>query len=69
MPSANKYPVKIRVCEPDITELEIKYVTDAIRSKDISSIAEPVHKLENAFAKKFGMQHAIAVNSGGSALF
>ncbi|MBI2048855.1 MAG: DegT/DnrJ/EryC1/StrS family aminotransferase [Candidatus Liptonbacteria bacterium] len=69
MPSANRYPIKIHVCEPDITELEIKYVTDAIKSKDISSIAEPVRKLENAFAERFGMKHAVAVNSGGSALF
>ncbi len=69
MPSASKYPVKIHVCEPDITELEIKYVTEAIKSTEVSSIAPPVHKLENAFAKKFGMKHAIAVNSGGSALF
>lgn len=69
MPSANKYPVKIRVCEPDITELEIKYVTEAIKSTEVSSIAPPVHKLENAFAEKFGMGHAVAVNSGGSALF
>ncbi|MCR4328832.1 MAG: DegT/DnrJ/EryC1/StrS family aminotransferase [Patescibacteria group bacterium] len=69
MPSQNKYPVKIRVCEPDITELEVKYVTDAIKNAEISSIASPVHMLENEFAEKFGMRQAIAVNSGGSALF
>jgi len=68
MPASN-IPVKIRVCEPDISELEIKYVTEAIKRTEISSIAPPVRKLENAFAEKFGMKHAVAVNSGGSALF
>jgi len=62
-------PIKIRVCEPDITELEIKYVTDAIKKNEVSSIAPPVERLENAFAEKFGMKYAVAVNSGGSALF
>lgn len=61
--------MKIRVCEPDISELEINYVVDAIKNKEISSIASPVGKLEDAFAEKFGMKYAVAVNSGGSALF
>ncbi|MDO8574159.1 MAG: DegT/DnrJ/EryC1/StrS family aminotransferase [bacterium] len=63
------YPVKYYVCEPDISELEIKYVTDAIKATYVSSVAPPVKKFEEAFAKKFGMKYAVAVNSGGSALF
>ena len=62
-------PIKIRVCEPDITDKELAYVTEAIRKNELSSIAEPVRKFEEAFAKKYGIKHAIAVNSGGSALF
>src|SRR3990167_10260328 len=62
-------PIKIYVCEPDITEKEISYVTDAIKKNYLSSIAPPVRNFENAFAERFGMKHAIAVNSGGSALF
>ncbi len=62
-------PIKIYVCEPDITEKEINYVTDTIRKNYLSSIAPPVKNFENAFAQKFGMKHAVAVNSGGSALF
>ncbi len=62
-------PIKIRVCEPDITEKEISYVTEAVRNNQLSSIAPPVKKFEEAFAAKFGMKHGIAVNSGGSALF
>ncbi len=63
------YDIKIRVCEPDITDKELAYVTEAIRKNELSSIAEPVRKFEEAFAKKYGVKHAIAVNSGGSALF
>jgi len=59
----------IKLCEPDISELEIKYVTQAIKDKMVSSSAPPVRKFEEAFAKKFGVKHAIAVNSCGSALF
>ena len=67
--SNHDHPIKIRVCEPDISAREIEYVTNAIRGKEVSSIAAPVKKFEDAFAKKFGVKHAVAVNSGGSALF
>lgn len=64
-----KYPIKIRVCEPDIGDLELKYVTEAIRNNEISSVAPPVRRFEEAFAKRLGMKYAVSVNSGGSALF
>lgn len=60
---------KIHLCEPDISELEIRYVTEAIKTGMVSSGAPPVRNFENAFAKKFGVKHAISTNSGGSALF
>lgn len=44
-------------------------MTEAIRKNEISSIAPPVKNFENAFAERFGAKYAIAVNSGGSALF
>ncbi|MDP3726074.1 MAG: DegT/DnrJ/EryC1/StrS family aminotransferase [bacterium] len=59
----------IRVCEPDITSREIKYVTDAIKTGQISGMAKYVGLFEKAFAKKTGVKYAISVNSGGSALF
>src|SRR3989344_1284836 len=59
----------IRVCEPDITKKEIKYVTEAISTGQISSTTKYVELFENNFAKKFSVDYAIAVNSGGSALF
>ncbi len=59
----------IRVCEPSLTDLEKKYVNEALENNWLSSIAPPVQLFEEAFAKKFGVKHAVAVNSGGSALF
>lgn len=66
MTPANKY---IKVCEPDISQKEIDYVTKAIQEGEISSIAKYVELFERAFADKIGVKHAVAVNSGGSALF
>ena len=59
----------IRVCEPDITSREIRYVTDAIKTGHISGMAKYVGLFEKAFAQKTGVKYAISVNSGGSALF
>lgn len=59
----------IKVCEPDITKKEIKYVTRAIKAGQVSSTAKYVGLFEQAFAKKNKVKYAVAVNSGGSALF
>jgi perosamine synthetase len=60
---------RIPLCEPDIGRLEIERVTEAIKAHKVSSGAPPVKIFEEAFAEKFGIRCAIAVNSGGSALF
>lgn len=52
-----------------MSNLEIEYVTEAIKNNYVSGFAPPVKRFEKEFAEKFGMKHAIAVNSGGSALF
>jgi len=59
----------ISVCEPSLSDLEKKYVHEAIDKNWLSSIAPPVHLFEEAFARRWGAKHAVAVNSGGSALF
>ncbi|MBI2048129.1 MAG: DegT/DnrJ/EryC1/StrS family aminotransferase [Parcubacteria group bacterium] len=59
----------IRVCEPDITSREIRYVMDAIKTGQISGMAKYVGLFEKAFAKKTDVKYAVAVNSGASALF
>ncbi len=59
----------IRVCEPSLSDVERKHVQEALEHNWLSSIAPPVAQFEEAFAKRFGTKHALAVNSGGSALF
>lgn len=59
----------IHVCEPTLSELEKHYVMEALDKNWLSSTAPPVANLEKAFADRFGTKHAVAVNSGGSALF
>lgn len=59
----------IHVCEPTLSDLEKKYVMEALERNWLSSTAPPVAMFEKAFAERFGVKHAVAVNSGGSALF
>jgi len=59
----------INVCEPSLSDLEKRYVFEAIEKNWLSSIAPPVRLFEEAFAKRWNAKHAVAVNSGGSALF
>lgn len=59
----------IRVCEPDITQREIAYVMDAIKTGQVSGMAKYTGLFEKSFAKKTGVRYSIAVNSGASALF
>ena len=59
----------IHVCEPSVSELEKKYVMEALENNWLSSTAPPVGLFERAFAERFDVAHAVAVNSGGSALF
>lgn len=59
----------IPVCEPTVSDAERYYVLEALDNLWLSSTAPPVKRFEDEFAKTFGAKHAIAVNSGGSALF
>src|SRR2546428_13863908 len=59
----------IHVCEPSVSELEKKYVMEALENNWLSSTAPPVGLFDRAFAERFDVAHAVAVNSGGSALF
>lgn len=52
---------------PDITDVEIKYVNDVLISTKLS-IGPYIEKFENKIAEFTGTKHAIAVNSGTSAL-
>lgn len=53
---------------PDISEAEIKSVGDALSSSQLSGRSPVVGEAEQMFAAFVGVRHAVAVNSGGSAL-
>jgi len=58
----------IPVAEPDIGELEEKYVSDAVRSGWVSSIGAYINKFEASFAEFCESTHGIAVSNGTDAL-
>ena len=60
--------MRIHLSRPDITEAEIKAVTEVLRSPNLS-LGPKVPEFEAAFAKYVGTNYAVAVNSGTSALF
>jgi perosamine synthetase len=59
--------VTIPLSRPDIGELEVEYVTRALRSRSLS-LGPNVSEFEEKFANYVGTRYAIAVNSGTSAL-
>ena len=60
-----KYPV----CKPDLSGLELEYVTNAVKTGWISSKGKYIQEFEKTFADWNGMKHALTCNSGTSALF
>ena len=57
----------IPLSRPNVGDLEIQYVTDVLRS-GMLSLGPRVPEFENRFASYVGRKHAVAVNSGTSAL-
>jgi len=57
----------VNLSRPDITELEIKYVTDVLKSPSLS-LGPKLPEFEEKVANFVGSKHAIAVNSGTSGL-
>ena len=65
MKEMNKfYPIS----QPSITELEIKYVNDAISSGWVSSLGFYIEELEKEFAKFCGVNYAVLTNNGTTGL-
>lgn len=58
---------KIPLSQPDISEKEIDYVNQVLRS-GVLSIGPVIRKFEQQVSEYIGVKHAIAVNSGTSAL-
>lgn len=59
--------MNVPLCRPDITQLELDYVAEVLRSGQLS-LGPRVAQFEEKFAAYLGVRHAIAVNSGTSAL-
>lgn len=59
--------MKIPLSNPDITDLEIEYVTRVLKTPDLS-LGPRLVEFENKIAKFAGVKQAVAVNSGTSAL-
>jgi perosamine synthetase len=60
--------MRIHLSRPDITEKEIEAVCKVLRSPDLS-LGPKVPEFESAVADYVGRKHAVAVNSGTSALY
>ncbi len=59
--------MNIPLSRPDITELEIAYVTQVLKTPDLS-LGPKLGEFEAAMAEFIGRKYAVAVNSGTSAL-
>jgi perosamine synthetase len=61
-------PTFIPVAEPDLGELEERFVVDALRSGWVSSIGAYIDRFEREFAEFCGVAHCIALANGTVAL-
>ena len=59
--------MEIPLSNPDITELEIRYVTDVLRTPNLS-LGPKLAEFETRMAEFVGVKYAVATNSGTSAL-
>jgi len=59
--------MKVPLSNPDITELEIKYVIDVLRTSKLS-LGPKLSEFEKKIAQHLGSKYAVAVNSGTSGL-
>jgi len=58
----------ISISQPSITQKEIKYVTDAIKSGWVSSLGKYIDEFEEKFAKFCGTKYALTTSNGTTAL-
>ncbi len=58
----------IPVSEPSITEKEIGYVLDAVKSGWVSSLGQYINEFEKKFAEYVGTKYALATSNGTTAL-
>jgi perosamine synthetase len=58
----------IPISEPSITDLEIEFVTNAVKSTWISSLGEYIDRFESSFAAFCDSEYAVAVSNGTVAI-
>lgn len=58
----------IPISQPSITQKEIDYVTDAVKSGWVSSLGKYIDSFEETFATYCGTQYALATSNGTTAL-
>jgi len=68
-PLLNRSGEVIQVCDPDLDDKALKYVSEAVTSTWISSRGKFLTEFEAKFAEKVGATYGVAVNSGTSALY
>ncbi len=60
--------IKIPVCAPEISEIDVSYVSECVRSSWVSGISPYVGRFEKRFAEYCECKYGAAVNSGTTAL-
>jgi perosamine synthetase len=58
----------IPISQPSISELEVSYVTDAVRSGWVSSLGSYIKEFERSFAEYCGTERAVSVSNGTTGL-
>lgn len=64
----NNFGVYYPVAEPDIGDLEVRYVVEALRSGWVSSLGPSVREFEQRFAVYCGVRHGVSTCNGSAAL-
>jgi perosamine synthetase len=60
--------INIPISRPSITQKEIEYVSDAVKSGWISSLGEYINKFESGFSMYCGTKYGLATSNGTTAL-
>jgi len=58
----------IPISEPSITQKEIDYVTDEIKSRWLSSLGKYIDEFEEKFARYCNCKYGVATSNGTTAL-
>jgi len=58
----------IKIAEPDITDLELRYVTEAIKNNELSSMGSFINRFEESFAEFCEVSYATTCMNGTVAL-